>query len=54
MGELYCGEKIVYMSDYLDISQYYVYEGVQGRVTSKYLKNPDGGVIEVENPGTAL
>ena len=55
MGELFCGygEKTVFMSDYLDVSQYYIYTGVHGRISSSYVQN-EGDIAEVPNPGNYI
>ena len=43
---------IVNLSQSLDVSQYYIYEGMFGRISSEYIKLVDGSIKEVADPGT--
>lgn len=41
---------VVNLSQSVDVSNYYIYEGPFGRISSSYVSK-DGQVVEVTNPG---
>ena len=49
MGELFC-DKEVYLEDYINVTNYYIYEGVTGRISSKYIE-VDGEIVEQAGGG---
>lgn len=54
MEELDCSNyngRYVVLDNYLNISNYYIYDGVGGRISSKYYKGPDGEILENPDPG---
>ena len=53
MGEIFCDSNEVYLDEYIDVSEYYIYDGVTGRMTSKYVER-DGEIVEVDDPGETL
>ena len=50
MGELFCNKDVV-LEDYVDVSNYYVYDGLMGRISSKYIENEDGEIEETPEGG---
>ena len=50
MGELFCNKDVV-LEDYVDASNYYVYDGLMGRISSKYIENEDGEIEETPEGG---
>ena len=50
MGELFCDSNEVYLNEFANVSDYYIYEGVTGRMTSKYVQRDDV-IVEVDDPG---
>ena len=52
MSQVECNERVA-LSDYLDLDDYYVYTGQKGRITSQYLENDDGEIVDNPNPGTS-
>lgn len=50
MAEQSCS-KVVTLSDYINVTDYYVYEGPCGRLSAAY-KMTGANITEVPNPGT--
>ena len=53
MSEIFCEDKTVYMDDYLNVSQYYIYPGEFGRITSEYVER-NGQIVETPGVGKEM
>ena len=51
MSEVECDHQVA-LSDYIDVDKYYLYTGQKGRITSQYIEDSDGNIVDNPNPGT--